>query len=186
MQELVDWTRQNLKSKETHPLLVISHFVSEFLAIHPFQDGNGRLSRALTTLLLLQEGYSYVQYVSLEQIVEEKKEDYYITLRKSQKNREKKKENIYPWLQFIFDALIEQTHRAQNILERRNVEEELSENQLTVLNLLRSNKTALSVKQIVEKTKINRNTVKKVLERLKELRLIKQTGLGRASRWKLI
>ena len=66
---------ENLKTKEIHPLFIIGHFVGEFLAIHPFQDGNGRLSRALTNLFLLQEGYSYVQYVSLEKIIEDWKEN---------------------------------------------------------------------------------------------------------------
>ena len=89
MKELVEFTKENLKTKELHPLILIGHFVGEFLAIHPFQDGNGRLSRVLTNLLLLQEGYSYVQYVSLEKIIEDWKEQYYVALRESQKNRNK-------------------------------------------------------------------------------------------------
>ena len=183
MKELVEFTKENLKTKEVHPLFIIGHFIGEFLAIHPFQDGNGRLSRALTNLLLLQEGYSYVQYVSLEKIIEEWKEDYYITLRKSQKNRKNKKYNITPWINFFLDILIEQAKRARAILERKNIEEELSENQITVLKLLQTSKKELSVKEIVEKTVINRNTIRKVLERLRDLQLIKQIGLGRASRW---
>jgi Fic family protein len=137
--------------------------VCEFLAIHPFQDGNGRLSRALTALLLLQEGYSYVQYVSLEKIIEDWKEEYYIVLRKSQKKRESKKHNITPWIQFFLDALIEQTKYAKAILERKNIEDELSDNQLTVLRFLQGKQKGLSVKDLVDITKINRKPFGKSL-----------------------
>lgn len=181
--ELVEYTKDNLKTKITHPLLIIGHFVVEFLAIHPFQDGNGRLSRALTNLLLLQGGYSYVQYVPLEKIIEDRKEDYYIALRNSQRNRETKSHNITPWMEFFLSVLVEQAKQAKTILERKNIEDELSENQITILHLIQKNKTGLSVKDIVEKTNINRNTVRKVLERLRDSKLIKQIGLGRATRW---
>jgi Fic family protein len=183
MKELVDFTKMNLQTKETHPLFIIGHFVCEFLAIHPFQDGNGRLSRALTNLLLLQEGYSYVQYVSLEKIIEEQKDLYYVSLRKSQKYREKRKHNITPWMDFFLNILIKQTEQAKAILKRKTIEDELSENQLAVLSLLQANKNKLAVSDIVGKTDINRNTVRKVLERLRDLNLIKQTGLGRGARW---
>lgn len=183
MQELTQFTLSGLRDSYLHPLIVIGHFVCEFLSIHPFQDGNGRLSRALTNLLLLQNGYSYVQYASLEKIVEERKIDYYLALRESQKNREKGTNNIEPWMTFFFEILIEQTVRAKYILERRDVESELSENQVTILNLLRSSKNALSVQNIVQLTQIKRPTVKKALLRLRDLKLAKQIGLGRASRW---
>ncbi|MBN2715275.1 MAG: Fic family protein, partial [Deltaproteobacteria bacterium] len=83
METLISWTNDALKKKKDHPLLVIATFVVRFLAIHPFQDGNGRLSRALTTLLLLRAGYLYVPYSSLERIVEDSKNDYYQALRRA-------------------------------------------------------------------------------------------------------
>jgi len=186
MGELIEFTKQSLVKKEIHPLLIIGHFVGEFLAIHPFQDGNGRLSRALTNLFLLQEGYSYVQYVSLEKIVEDRKEAYYLALRHSQSERGTPKEDISIWMEFFLDILIEQTYAAQNILNRKNIEEELSENQLEVLQTLKSKKSEWSVKEITGATNINRNTVKKTLERLHDLQLITRVGLGRATRWKLV
>ena len=67
-----------------HPLLILAIFIAVFRAIHPFQDGNGRLSRILTTLLLLQAGYAYVPYSSLESVIENSKEDYYLALRQTQ------------------------------------------------------------------------------------------------------
>mgnify|MGYP001555661486 FL=1 len=78
MAELVEWTREAMEKKILHPLLIISVFIVEFLAIHPFQDGNGRLSRILTTWLLLSAGYAYVPYTSLEAVIENSKEGYYL------------------------------------------------------------------------------------------------------------
>src|SRR5207302_1233043 len=70
MEALVTWTNGALAEGTHHPLLVIGVLVVRFLAIHPFQDGNGRLARILTTLLLLRAGYTYVSYSSLERVVE--------------------------------------------------------------------------------------------------------------------
>src|SRR5208283_1459643 len=84
MKELVEFTIKTLSEKELHPLITIAIFIVHFLAIHPFQDGNGRLSRLLTTLLLLRSGYEYVPYASLEAVIEANKDDYYLSLRKTQ------------------------------------------------------------------------------------------------------
>src|SRR3990167_5547311 len=85
MQELVEWTRNALEEKKNHPLIIVGHFVVDFLNIHPFQDGNGRMSRILTNLLLLQQGYLYMPYVSHEKLIEDNKPEYYVALRQSQK-----------------------------------------------------------------------------------------------------
>ncbi|MBI1834122.1 MAG: Fic family protein, partial [Candidatus Andersenbacteria bacterium] len=110
-QELVEWTQQTLAEKKYHPLLIVGSFLVEFLQIHPFQDGNGRLSRVLTNLLLLKEGYLYMPYVSYEKFVEDNKPEYYLALRQSQKTflsaealaKEDKTENetVIPWLDFF-------------------------------------------------------------------------------------
>ena len=84
MQELVEWTNKTLKDRFYHPLIVIGIFVVNFLAIHPFQDGNGRLFRAITNLLLLKAGYKYIPYSSMESIIEDNKEAYYRALRQTQ------------------------------------------------------------------------------------------------------
>ena len=84
MQELAEWVRQTRDSKALHPLLIVAVFVVVFLEIHPFEDGNGRLSRILTTLLMLQSGYNYVPYSSLESIIEQNKGAYYLALRQTQ------------------------------------------------------------------------------------------------------
>jgi Fic family protein len=84
MAELVSWMRSQEETKAFHPLLVIATFIVVFLEIHPFQDGNGRLSRVLTTLLLLRAGYAYVPYSSLERVIEQSKDSYYLALRRTQ------------------------------------------------------------------------------------------------------
>ncbi len=101
VQELTEWTHQALAGAIFHPLLIIGNFIVEFLAIHPFTDGNGRLSRILTNLLLLQAGYGYVPYVSHEKLIEDKKTAYYLALRTSQKTFGTESENLTPWLDFF-------------------------------------------------------------------------------------
>lgn len=105
MQEIVDWTNAKLNSKEIHPLIVIATFVYEFLSIHPFQDGNGRLSRLLTTLLLLKTNYTFIEYISFENLIEQKKKEYYKALMNAQKHRYSKKELIKDWMLFFLSAL---------------------------------------------------------------------------------
>jgi len=104
MAELVEWTGAALEKNRFHSLLIIANFVVEFLKIHPFEDGNARLSRVLTNLLLLRSGYPFIQYVSHEQIVERRKDEYYLALSKSQETFNTAKENIgdtiVPWLNF--------------------------------------------------------------------------------------
>lgn len=185
MDDVIFWTNQELEKKELHPLLAIANFIFEFLAIHPFQDGNGRLSRALTNLLLLKAGYAYVPYVSLDEIIEERRAEYYIALRATQKNHKTDKEDITPWLNFILDALIEQTGRAEKLMESEQPEKLLSEKQLEIYHLFDKNDT-LGVSEIDKqlKGKMPRVTIKQVLSRLVVLKLIERIGLGRSARYK--
>jgi len=96
MSEIVEWTNDVLETKQHHPLLVVAIFIVVFLEIHPFQDGNGRLSRVLTTMLLLQAGYTYVPYSSLESVIEKSKEGYYLALRQTQGTIRTEKPNWQP------------------------------------------------------------------------------------------
>ncbi|OGJ52365.1 hypothetical protein A2335_02610 [Candidatus Peregrinibacteria bacterium RIFOXYB2_FULL_32_7] len=183
MEELVLFINDGFTFKKYHSLLLISLFACEFLSIHPFQDGNGRLSRSLTNLLLLKNGFDYIKYVSLEKIIEDNKKDYYLSLRASQKHRKKANENLNIWINFFLDCLIKQIEFAKNILKRKDIEAELSENQFRVLKYLKNSKKLLSIQEISVKTEINRETVKKTLKKLKILNLITMHGLGRATRW---
>ena len=121
MQELVEWTKEAFALREHHPLFIIGNFLVEFLNIHPFQDGNGRLSRILTNLLLLQEGYAYMPYVSHEKIVEDNKADYYVALRRSQKTLKTKAETVEPWLEFFLQIIVLQARSAIDLLSPQNI-----------------------------------------------------------------
>ena len=118
MTELVMWVQAERESRRLHPLLIIAVFVVVFLEIHPFQDGNGRLSRVLTTLLLLQTGYAYVPYSSLESVVEMNKEAYYLALRQTQGSIRTEEPNWQPWLAFFLRSLAEQVRRLEKMVDR--------------------------------------------------------------------
>lgn len=105
MSELIDWTNNNLNTEIVHPLIGIALFVYEFLSIHPFQDGNGRLSRLLTTILLMKSGYQFVQYISFEHIIEKRKKEYYQALMEGQKNRYSEIEKIDMWVIFFLESI---------------------------------------------------------------------------------
>lgn len=185
MQELVEWTIKALNEDKWHPLLVIGNFLVEFLKIHPFSDGNGRLSRVLTNLLLLQAGYLYMPYVSHEKLVEDNKPDYYIALRRSQKTFHTKKEDITPWLDFFFTILLQQSQSAIKLLSKENIEKLLSEKQLAVWKFFEQVEVA-GTGDIVTGTNIPRPTVKQALEVLLKLKKIERIGLGRSARYKKV
>lgn len=186
MQELVEWTQTALAQNRIHPLLVIGNFLVEFLNIHPFQDGNGRLSRVITNLLLLQHGYTFVPYVSHEKIVEDNKQDYYLALRRSQKTFGREEmDDIKPWLKFFLGAVKTQADKALVLLEENHIEENLSPQQSAVLKHLHRIKES-SVSEIAEHAKIPRPTVSQALRRLLQLKLIKRFGQGPATRYQLV
>ncbi len=180
----IEWANEQLEKREIHPLLVIANFIFEFLAIHPFSDGNGRVSRALTNLMLLQAGYSYVPYVSLDEIIEETKVDYYLALRATQKNHGTDQEDITPWVNYLLTALTEQTERARKIMDEDQPEKLLSEKQKVVFELFTPGKE-MGVAEVVTllEGRIERETVKQALSRLVKLKLLERVGQGRGTRY---
>lgn len=185
MQELVEWTQGSFQEKTLHPLLVIGNFLVEFLMIHPFQDGNGRLSRILTNLLLLQQGYLYVPYVSHEKLIENHKPNYYIALRKSQKTLKTRKEDVIPWLEFFLLVVWEQAKRAVSLLSKEAIEKLFSPKQLLVLEYFQTVDEA-APGELSKKLKIPRPTVNQVLSRLIQFKKIERIGLGRSTRYRKI
>lgn len=182
MQELVDWTIDAFEKNRFHQLLIIANFIVEFLKIHPFEDGNGRLSRVLTNLLLLRSGYSFVQYISHEQIIERRKDEYYLALRKSQETFNTEKDTIAPWLNFFLSVIHEQATKALSYLEEEKVEDTLSPKQYEVWKYI-SQAGEASPNDIIKATGIVRGTVKQALDRLVELGKVKRVGLGRGTRY---
>ncbi len=187
MEAVIEWANEQLKSGETHPLLVIANFIFEFLAIHPFKDGNGRISRALTNLLLLQTGYGYVPYISLDEIIERTRSDYYLALRAAQKSHKTGNEDITPWANYLLDALTEQTERARGIMESDRPEKLLSEKQMKVYRLF-DGEQEMGVAEIAVllKDRVKRETIKQALSRLVKLRILERLGQTRGSRYKSI
>ena len=185
MQELIEWTQHELTNAEYHPLLIIGNFIVEFLQIHPFQDGNGRLSRVLTNLLLLHAGYQYMPYVSHEKIVEDNKPDYYMALRKSQKTFKTKKPSITQWLTFFLSCIRDQSKHAIQLISRESIEKLLSPKQLLVWEYMQT-VTEASPKELVEGTGVSRPTINQICARLMELKKIERIGMGRATRYRML
>ncbi len=185
MQEAIEWTNKQLEQKSIHPILVIANFIFEFLAIHPFKDGNGRISRALTNLLLLKAGYSYVPYISLDEIIEQTRADYYLALRATQKNHKTKPENITPWVEYLLSTLLKQTEKARKLMESEHPEKLLSEKQAQIYELFKEN-NELSVSEInqILKGKILQSTIKQALSRLVSFKLLERIGQARSTRYR--
>lgn len=185
MEAAVEWTNEQLEKREMHPLLVIANFIFEFLAIHPFKDGNGRISRALTNLLLLRAGYSYVPYVALDEIIEQTKAEYYLALRDTQKHHKTDGEDVTSWVVYFLDSLLEQTERARRLMENDQPEKLLSEKQLEIYRLFDEGKE-IGVAEVTALLKgtIQRDTIKQALSRLVKLKLLERIGQARGSRYR--
>lgn len=141
MEDLLFWFNERLKEKDLHPVLITATFVYEFLSIHPYQDGNGRLSRLLTTLLLMQQGYEFTQYISFEHIIEQRKDEYYRVLMDGQKDRYTEKEKIDKWILFFIDCMTTLISRLEIKYEQYNkLSKELNERQLAVLEFIKKQK----------------------------------------------
>lgn len=135
--ELIDWTTKNLTEKDIHPLIIIGVFIYEFLSIHPYQDGNGRLSRLLTNLLLIKSDYKFVLYISLENIIEHKKAAYYQALMEGQKDRYKEEERIDRWLLFFLESLYELILKFEyKLKEYKNLGAYMNERQKAVVSYI--------------------------------------------------
>ena len=181
MTELLKWIRDAFEEKRLHPLLITGIFTVVFLEIHPFQDGNGRLSRILTTLLLLRSGYSYVPYSSLESVIERTKESYYIALRKTQGTIRTNAPDWEPWLTYFLRALQQQKRRLEKKIER----ERIMTGTLPALSVqileLAKDQSRITISEVVKITGANRNTVKKHLAALVGANRLTQQGTGKGT-----
>ncbi len=181
MTELVTWIQEERQKGYLHPLLLIGLWVVVFLAIHPFQDGNGRLSRVLTTLLLLQAGYAYVPYASLESVIEQNKEAYYLALRQTQGTIRTEAPNWQPWLLFFLRSLAEQVRRLNQKVEREKlVLAVLPELSLKIVEFAREH-GRITMANAIRLTGTSRNTLKQHLRALVEQGHLKQHGSGRGA-----
>ncbi len=188
MESLVAWARKALDEEAMHPLLIIAVFVVMFLAIHPFQDGNGRLSRVLTTLLLLRADYAYVPYASLERVIEDNKDLYYKALRRTQITLKSETPDWEPWIGFFLRCLKKQKDSLATQLDGERMaqhgEADLPELSLKVIEALRS-KGRLTITQLVSITGANRNTLKVRLRELVIAGRVRRRGKARATWYSL-
>jgi Fic family protein len=184
MTELIQWTQNALEVNTPHPLIAIANFIFEFLAIHPFQDGNGRLSRILTNFLLLKYGYDFTPFVSHEKIIEENKADYYLALNKTQKNWKTKKENMSPWMTFFLDVIKKQSQLAINLLKEEPIEIFLSEKQQLVWEFALKSKV-FARKDVIASTKLPPRTAEEAIKKLLKMKKLEQLGQGRATRYRV-
>jgi Fic family protein len=185
MQHLVQWVNEQFETKELHPLLITGIFNVSFLAIHPFQDGNGRLSRILTTLLLLKCGYAYVPYSSLEAIIEKNKQGYYLSLRQTQTTIGTVKPDWQPWLLYFLKALQQQKEKLEQKLEHEKILltqlPQLSKKIMESIHL----RGRITIGELHTLTGMNRNTIKKHLDSLVKSNRIQLNGTGKGSWYSL-
>ena len=181
MTELIDWFNRAREDEQLHPLLLIAVFTVVFLEIHPFQDGNGRLSRVLTTLLLLQAGYAYVPYSSLESIIENSKEAYYIALRQTQATIRGPVPDWQPWLLFFLRSLEQQKRRLATKMEREKlIVATLPSLSVEIVEYVRQHGRA-TMGEIIRLTGVSRNTLKEHLAQLVDKRHLARHGRGKGS-----
>lgn len=184
MRELVEWFDLATTASHHHPLILIALFVVHFLAIHPFQDGNGRLSRILTTLCLLKAGYLYVPYSSLERIIEEHKDRYYLALRRAQSTLYADNAKLGDWLRFFLQTLKTQTEVLLRKLDHEKGLLEVPKLSQNILALAREH-GRVTVRDICKLTGANRNTVKVHLKGLVQKRLLFLEGTGKGAWYRL-
>lgn len=181
MTELIAWLKEARELRRLHPLLMIAIFNVVFLEIHPFQDGNGRLSRILTTLLLLQAGYAYVPYSSLESVVERNKENYYLALRQTQKTIHSAAPNWQPWVLFFLRALQQQKrHLAVKVEREKIILATLPELAVAIVDQARDH-GRVTMRDMIRLTNASRNTLKEHFRSLIAAGHLKQFGTGRGT-----
>ena len=182
MSELISWVNKQFSTNDIHPLFIIATFIYEFLSIHPFQDGNGRLSRLLTTLLLIKYDYDFVQYVSFEHIIENKKKKYYQALMSGQKNRYSDKENIYEWILFFLTSIEELISKLEIKYEEYSSKQSYLNSRQNELVQLVQHSQPLKISDIAARmNNYSINTLKKDIQYLLSEKQIERIGKGRGT-----
>lgn len=182
MNDLIKWTNKELIKEEIHPLIIIGLFVYEFLSIHPFQDGNGRLSRLLTTMLLMKYDYLFIQYVSFENLIEQSKKEYYQALMEGQKNRYKENEIISKWTLYFLNNISILTQKLDNKYDVFKTKGGyLNERQKEIQKFIDKNQP-VKISDISKSLEnITIHTLKKDLQYMKAEKMITAVGKGKGT-----
>lgn len=187
MTDLVKWYSDEANKSNFHPLVKIAIFKLMFLAIHPFQDGNGRLSRLLVILMLLQAGYQYVPYSSFESVIESTKADYYRALRTSQVTLESNSPNWQPWMEYFFRTLLRQIKLLEEKIDFEMRIKGYGFSQLANTILFYAHKKPyVTNRQMVDVTGVSRNTIKKIIQGLVNKGFLVKRGAGRSTFYELV
>ncbi len=187
MQELISWFKEANKEKSKHPLILIANLVFEYLAIHPFQDGNGRTSRLLANLLLLKFGYDFTKIISHEKLIESNKADYYLALSKTQKTWKSKNEDISDWLIFFLRIVNNQAQKALKILQSETIEHLLSEKQLALWQWAQNlSKKEFARKDAIEALGFPPRTVESIIKKLLDFKKLVRIGEGRGIKYEVV
>jgi len=187
MTQLIDWLNERIKRQDMHPLVYIAGFVYEFLSIHPYKDGNGRLSRLLTTLLMMKQGYGFIQYVSFENVIESSKDEYYRVLMDGQQNRYTDKERVSAWMQYFTQCLITLTKRLDTKYNTfSKLKPALNKRQQQILDFIRDNEPAQVGDLEKALGEYSRNTLKKDLAYLVREKLLLKTGERKGTRYHIL
>jgi Fic family protein len=188
MKELLEWTNATFADKFFHPIITIGVFIVHFLSIHPFTDGNGRMSRALTVFLMLKSQYTYMPYTSMESIIEASKDAYYRALRKTQRTIWSEKVDYEPWLSFFVTSLQKQKRALEDKiakLQKTNTDpNNLSSTSLEILDLFKD-ANRLSMSEIIQKTAKNTETVRKAVQGLVKKGFLTKFGTTRGVSYEL-
>lgn len=185
MQELMDWYHWAMNAQAKHPLILIANFIFEYLAIHPFQDGNGRTSRLLTNLMLLQQGYLCALVASHERLIEVNKADYYLALNKTQMTWKTKDESISEWLLFFLEIVKTQSRQAYHLIESDRIEPLLSAKQSALRAWAARKVSPFSRKEAIAALEFPARTVESIIKKLVDLDGLVRLGQGRATRYQL-
>ncbi len=182
MFELVEWTKEQFDKRTLHPLITLAIFIYDFLSIHPFQDGNGRLSRLLTTLCLLQQEYEFVQYISFENHIEQHKKEYYEALMSGQRNRYKENERIDQWIIFFLESLKTLTQKLEQKYDLFKAKGGyLNERQKQIKEFISKNQPIKVGDLSVLLSEIPMATLKKDLQYLRNEQILEMIGKGKGS-----
>jgi len=183
METLSAWLPSRLDGGEFHPLLVVAAYLLEFLAIRPFADGNGRVGRLLTNLLILRCGHAYLPYGSLDAAIHARRDEHHLALRRSQASRNLPRPDISPWLFAFLDTLSFQQSEANEVIARLPGEHALSANQAAVMDLA-AKEGEVTNRGVASALGLPRETAKQTLNRLVSLGALRRLGAGRATRYR--
>ncbi|MBF0207170.1 MAG: Fic family protein [Oligoflexia bacterium] len=171
------------KNNKLPELILVANFVFDFLCIHPFRDGNGRVSRLLTLLLLYQQGYEVGRYISLEKIIENTKDDYYEVLAKSSHEWHQHKHDLIPWWNYFLTTI---KSAYQDLKDRVDISQGADTKSTMIRQTILSFNTTFTVADILNlHPNLDRELVKKVLSAMKSKGELTLIGRGRGAKWML-